>query len=225
MNILQKGVQAVKNVFRDQPGKPTLDQRLMSGLHAAQNIPKFDFSSKTINDMRPGFNKTAAQVGLGTAESLANTPANLITGSTIVGEQLGNAMTRNPVQWGRAAQGAGQLGSSLLNGAMVQGAMSPFMPNNQKASAAFRAANPSTSEGYFKNAAGQWYDPLNGRVAKTADVPRSIPQVQTPPPTRMIPINQGDVRLGEFNIGRTPQDFDPNVFRKLIKSGKFMVGK
>lgn len=191
MNIFGKAVNSVKNVFRDQPGKPTVDQRLMSALRVAQNLPKAKFESQTVNNMRPGLNKTAAQVGMGAAESLVNSPANLITGSTIVGEQLGNALTKNHVQWGRAAQGAKQLGSSLMNGAMVQGA----------------------------------YNVASRPFSRPAELPRVIPQSPKAPVIRMIPIKQGGKQIGQFDIGMTAQDLDPEVMKKIVKMQKFFIRK
>ena len=194
--------------------KVFLDQRLQSLLGAAQKIPKFTFSQGATDGMTPGLNKTAADLGIGATESLLNTPANLITGSTKIGEQVGNVMTGNPINVRKGIEGAGETGSALLNGSMVQGAMSPF--SNEAASARFRAANPSTSEGFFKTADGRLYDPLNGQFAHTADV---IPQeaIQQAKTSHMIPIKQGDKVIGEFDIGRSFQDYDPKIVKKFVK--------
>lgn len=203
--------------------QPSADQYALEFLHALQNPPKAHFADHATDKMQPGLNKTAVDMALGTAQGMVNVPSDLISGSTKIGEQVGNAMVGEPVQWGQGIQGGKELGSSFLNAMMLERATNPLMQTDQQASAAFRKVNPSTSEGFFKNAKGQLYDPLTGKWAKTADQVKQVVQ-ETPQTSRIIPINQGDQQIGSFDIGKTMQDYSPKVVKQLLKRGNNYVG-
>lgn len=202
--------------------QPTADQYAMEFLKNVQNTPKIRFAQKASQSLPAGLPRTAGEVGLGVLEGAVNIPSNLLSGSTKIGEQLGNVITGNPIDMGQGFEGVKELGSSFLHAGGVQGTTYPFT-DAAMAKRIHREMGKGTSEGFFKNAAGQLYDPLSGRLAKTADLPEAIIR-NTPEVQRIIPINQGGAQIGSVNIGKTFQDYSPKVVKRLLKTHPQYIG-
>lgn len=194
-----------------------------NALKRVQKLPKVRFAEKATSSMQPGLNKTAASTLLGAAEGVVNAPSDLITGSSTIGEQLGNAVTGNPIDWSQGLQGGKELASSFVSALPVQAMMNPL--SNEAMTARFlKEANP-TSEGLFKNAAGKLYDPLTGTFAHTDDVSPEALVRQIPQQTRNIPIKQGGNQIGNIDMGRSFGDYDPKFLKSLLKKNPYtMVG-
>lgn len=184
--------------------QPTPDDYAMEFLKNLQNTPKFDFGDQVSKKLGNSFGEQVAGVAAKGAQGALNIPSNLVRGSTRIGEQLGNGLVGNPINFSEVKKGGGDLTSAFLHGLMVQNA---GIGANKLLD--MGAENPVTSaEGFVKDAQGNWRDPLNGNYVKP-DVVKKVSQV-----LRTVPIKQGGVQIGEMPMNN-PLDIKGQFLSQL----------
>lgn len=182
--------------------QPTPDQYAMEFLKNLQNTPKFDFADKGTKKLGNTLGDQVLGMTAKGAQGVLNIPSNLVRGSTRIGEQLGNGLVGNPVDWGQAKNGAGDLTSAFLHGLMVQNA---GIAGNKILDIG-APKEVTSAEGFIQDAQGNWRDPLNGNYVKP-DLVNKVSQA-----FRTIPIKQGGQQVGEI----------PMPVQQLMQKGQFL---
>lgn len=160
-----KGGGGNSNPYQTLMGKiGQVAQQMTPGyVNTMENLPHVN----SINNPTAGVMGNAAANAIG---DVVNIPYNLLGGATRVGQQLGNGISGQPVNWQQAGQGAKQLGNAFLAGGAVQGITSGA---NRLMNIGL-PSQPSSVEGLIQDAQGVWRDPLNGQYAQ----PRVVPNQQ-----------------------------------------------